>query len=192
MVRYSSVLTSLLVKVNILVDETGQAQLADFGLLTVVSGPTALLFSSLDEQGGTVRWMSPELIDPELFGLEKSSPTKSSDCYALGMVIYETISGKLPFHNYTDFTVPLKVMRCERPRREAEFEESLWKMLEMCWAPNPNDRPSVEDVLQCLETPSGLQGPPAQEGSLPKHAFGVLSWPLIVLLLILILVAVYC
>ena len=33
---------------------------------------------------GTVRWMSPEL----LFG-ENSPPTRESDCYALGMVIYK-------------------------------------------------------------------------------------------------------
>ena len=34
--------------------------------------------------GGTVRWMSPEL----LFG-QDTPPTRESDCYALGMVIYE-------------------------------------------------------------------------------------------------------
>ena len=41
--------------------------------------------------GGTVRWMSPELLDPERFGIPGSEgrPTRESDCYALGMVIYE-------------------------------------------------------------------------------------------------------
>jgi len=39
--------------------------------------------------------MGPELINPEQFGLEDNRPTKSSDCYALGMVIYEAISGKV-------------------------------------------------------------------------------------------------
>ena len=36
--------------------------------------------------------MSPELLDPERFGIPQSEgnrPTKQSDCYALGMVIYE-------------------------------------------------------------------------------------------------------
>ena len=36
--------------------------------------------------------MSPELLDPELFDIPESEgdrPTKQSDCYALGMVIYE-------------------------------------------------------------------------------------------------------
>ena len=42
--------------------------------------------------GGTVRWMSPEFLDPERFGIlgsEGGRPTRESDCYALGMVIYE-------------------------------------------------------------------------------------------------------
>ena len=42
--------------------------------------------------GGTRRWISPELTDPERFGmpeLEDNRPTRQSDCYALGMVIYE-------------------------------------------------------------------------------------------------------
>jgi len=36
--------------------------------------------------------MSPELLDPERFGMPESEdnrPTRQSDCYALGMVIYE-------------------------------------------------------------------------------------------------------
>ena len=39
--------------------------------------------------GGTPRWMSPELLYPEQFGVSDDRPTKQSDCYALGMVVYE-------------------------------------------------------------------------------------------------------
>ena len=42
--------------------------------------------------GGTYRWMSPELLNPELFEIPQSEdgrPTTKSDCYAFGMVIYE-------------------------------------------------------------------------------------------------------
>ena len=70
------------------------------------------------------------------------------------MVVYETISGKLPFHKHTDLAVFMKVVEGERPPRGMRFTESLWKMLELCWMPQPNDRPSIEDVLQCLETVS--------------------------------------
>ena len=37
---------------------------------------------------GTFRWMSPELLDPPRFR-SSGRPTRESDCYALGMVIYE-------------------------------------------------------------------------------------------------------
>jgi len=144
-------LPSLPVKANILIDQTGHARLADFGLLTIISDPSNLLSSSSCNQGGTVRWMSPERIAPERFGLENSRPTKSSDCYALGMVIYETISGNLPFHKHSYFTVSLKVMEGERPPRGVGFTESLWKMLEQCWISQPGGRPSIEDILQRLE-----------------------------------------
>ena len=39
--------------------------------------------------GGTTRWMSPELLYPEGYGTSDGRPTKQSDCYALGMVVYE-------------------------------------------------------------------------------------------------------
>jgi serine/threonine protein kinase len=73
------------------------------------------LNSSAD--GGTVRWMSPELLDPDQFGFEDSRPTKESDCYALGMVIYEVLSGQAPFTPYKDFIVMRKVTEGERPER---------------------------------------------------------------------------
>jgi hypothetical protein len=41
--------------------------------------------------------MSPELLNPEKFGLKESRPTKEADCYALGMVIYEVLSGQKPY-----------------------------------------------------------------------------------------------
>jgi len=90
-------------KVNILINKDRQACIADFGLSTItgivthppgsaraslVSNDTLMSFTD----GGTRRWMSPELLDPERFGMpesENNRPTKQSDCYALGMVIYE-------------------------------------------------------------------------------------------------------
>jgi serine/threonine protein kinase len=74
---------------NILISDDHHALLADFGLINVAfdSGATCADTSAL--VGGTVRWMSPELLHPENFGLSNSNPTKPSDVYALGMVIFE-------------------------------------------------------------------------------------------------------
>jgi serine/threonine protein kinase len=92
----------------------------------IVKDPTNLLTSSTYSQGGSARWMSPELIDPQQFGLQRSRPTESSDCYALGMVIYETISGNPPFHEDADLTVVVKVMQGKRPPRGGKFGKDLW------------------------------------------------------------------
>ena len=119
-------------KSNILIDEAGQARLADFGLLKIVSDLANGLSSSSNSPGGTVRWMSPELIYPEQFGLEESSPTKLSDCYALGMVIYEIITGNVPFHEQAAPAVSVKVTKGERPTRGAKFTDSLWVVVEWC------------------------------------------------------------
>ena len=146
-------MTCLSTKENILIDNDRNVRLADFSLLTVVQS------SSSHGRDGTGRWMSPELIDPEPFGLEKICRTESSDCYALGMVIYQTISGLLPFHKDTGYKISKKVEKGERPPRMLGFTDTLWKMVESCWAHQPTNRPSIEDVLRCLKTPSNLPGP---------------------------------
>jgi serine/threonine protein kinase len=48
----------------------------------------ALFSKTGSSSEGTLRWMSPELLDPEGFG-SNGGPTRESDRYALGMVIYE-------------------------------------------------------------------------------------------------------
>jgi serine/threonine protein kinase len=69
---------------NVLVDNAGTARVADFGLTTMVDLSAILLSATTVSSAGTARWMSPEL----LFN-QKNPPTRESDCYALGMVIYE-------------------------------------------------------------------------------------------------------
>ena len=109
--------------------------------------------------GGTYRWMSPELFYPENFGLTDSRPTKNSDCYALGMVMYEVLSGRVPFPRHNICAVVAKVSRGERPARPrgAErrwFTDEVWGVLQRCWAPRRDHRPKIRDVLRCLEEAS--------------------------------------
>ena len=86
-----------LTKTNIMIDKEGNARLADFGLLPIVSDSTYPITTTSSEGAWTIRWMSPKLLDTERFCSKNSSPTKESDCYALGMVILEVLTGKIPF-----------------------------------------------------------------------------------------------
>ena len=151
-------------KANILIDQDGHARLADFGLLTIVSDHTHFPTSSSAFTGGTTRWMSPELLHPEQFGFDHGSPTNESDCYALGMVIYEVLTGKVPFSQLKDYIVTRKVIDGERPRRPEGvqgtwFTDDLWKMLCLCWAARAQSRPSIEAVHECLEQISTIWKP---------------------------------
>jgi serine/threonine protein kinase len=158
----------LSIKANILIDENCHARLADFGLLTIVSDPAIFTASSSVVTCGTVRWMSPELLHPNQFGLKDSRPTKESDCYALGMVTYEVLGGKPPFAASADFIVVRKVTDGERPERPEGaqglwFTDDLWGMLNRCWAMQPKSRPGIEAVFECLEQVSKAWKPPPQQ-----------------------------
>ena len=118
--------------------------------------------------------MSPELVAPEKFGFKKSQLTISSDCYALGMVIYETICGKVPFHEHTDIATFVKVMLGEHPTRGEMFPERLWGMMELCWASNPKDRPGIRAIFWCLQRVSSSSSSPFGPGEEVK--MGANDW----------------
>lgn len=110
--------------------------------------------------------MSPELTDPGKFGLKTSHRTEHSDCYALGMVVYEVLSGQKPFFRHRDYAIVLKTLEGEHPNRPqgAEgkwFTDDIWAITECCWKPDPGDRPSIDRVLQYLDEASRFWTPPS-------------------------------
>jgi len=141
-------------KENILIVNGICACLADFSLLTMVSDQFAV--TSSWTECGSVPWMSPELIDPERFGLEESRPTKASDCYALGMVLYEVLSGKRPFSPNPLPVVIQMIVEGKHPRRPQGhsgelFTDSIWEVMEHCWEVRPDNRMDAKAVLLGLE-----------------------------------------
>jgi hypothetical protein len=105
--------------------------------------------------------MSPELFFPKEFNLKDDRPTKHSDCYALGMVMYEVLSGKKPFSGYNRYDIIVRIHKGKRPVRPRgdKVGDEIWNMLEQCWKRNPGDRPRVEDVLDCLEASRSWTSP---------------------------------
>jgi len=115
-------------------------------------------------------WMSPELLVPEHFGLKESRPTKPSDCYALGMMVYEVLSGQMPFDQHPPVIVVFRILEGERPERPqgaqgALFTDDIWAILEHCWKPKPSDRIDAKAVLWGLEGNSPLSELPPDVGT---------------------------
>ena len=139
---------------NIMVDDAGRAVLAGFCLTPLILDQ--LTFISSLEKGDEIRWTSPEFYHPEKFGFPTRDPTRESDCYALGMVVYEILSGCRPFGADNSFDILRKVLEGERPERpqgEAgnRFNNDIWDVVERCWRTEPKERASARDVLLCLK-----------------------------------------
>ena len=76
-----------------MIDSQCRARLGDFGLATIVDESTSRTTSAVGRKQGTVRWMAPELLYPDIFDFtgtfEKQLPSKDTDIYAIGMTIFE-------------------------------------------------------------------------------------------------------
>jgi eukaryotic-like serine/threonine-protein kinase len=78
---------------NILVDQNGQPKVLDFGVARVTdSDAKATRQTDLGQIIGTLAYMSPEQVLADLLALDTRS-----DVYALGVILYELLAGKLPY-----------------------------------------------------------------------------------------------
>jgi serine/threonine protein kinase/Tfp pilus assembly protein PilF len=79
---------------NILVDESGQPKILDFGLARVIDSDAQQLTRQTDvgQLLGTLSYMSPEQVTADPLALDTRS-----DVYALGVILYELLAGKLPY-----------------------------------------------------------------------------------------------
>ncbi|KAG6913754.1 hypothetical protein DXG01_004517, partial [Tephrocybe rancida] len=162
--------------VNVVVDGAGRAYLVDFGLSNIDDPQIAYWTSQslVASQGGTVRWRAPELYpdesDPEAEEIIVTN-TKMSDVYAWGCLGYEIFTGRLPFHNARlSTTVVAKVMKGQVPSRPLDgdpawlihgFNESIWELMERCWAFDPLVRPITATIVSSLklERPATFKDP---------------------------------
>ena len=70
-------------------DMPPRACLADFNSITMVLDHDQPMSDSMQLEGGTLTFMSPELMMPSTYGMVNSVPTLESDIYAFGLVIFQ-------------------------------------------------------------------------------------------------------
>lgn len=140
---------------NILLKDKQHVYLADFGLAKSVEGGSDLTLTGC--LIGTPEYMAPELAE--------RPATMSSDIYALGVVLYQMLTGSLPFKASTPVAVyykhiqeqPLPPSRLN-PAISPEVEQVVLRALEK----NPQDRfKSVQEMAEAytraLDAPTSVE-----------------------------------
>lgn len=140
---------------NILLDANGNATVADFGIALVTSRPSRELAGSTT---GTPHYMSPEQ--------SLGEPVDGrSDVYALGVVLYEMLTGTCPFVGRNATEVIAKHISAPIPKVSElapETPVALVKLVERMLAKDPAGRPTAAELvreLSAASTPDALLRP---------------------------------
>jgi serine/threonine protein kinase len=125
---------------NVVVTPEGLVKVLDFGLAKRVGGGlfegTTQSFASLQgasSVSGTLPYMSPEIL--------RGDPADGrSDLWALGIVLYELASGRLPFEGRTGFEISSAIMREIAAPLGPPVPPGLWSVIQRCLAKEPMQR----------------------------------------------------
>lgn len=107
---------------NILVDSQGVVKVADFGIARLKAQQTTRVADVNSSALGSVHYISPEQASGEV-------ADEKSDLYSVGVVLYEMLTGQVPFEGDTAVSVALKHVS-EEPRSMRELDPEISKALD--------------------------------------------------------------
>lgn len=131
---------------NILMDKRGNIKIADFGIAVALNQSSITQTNSVM---GSVHYMSPEQTRGGLV-------TKQSDIYSLGIILYELITGTVPFNGNTPVSIALKHAQEPIPsirKKDRSVPQALENVVLKATAKDPRDRyPSAQAMKADLDS----------------------------------------
>jgi serine/threonine protein kinase/Flp pilus assembly protein TadD len=146
---------------NIMIDREGNAKIMDFGIARSIS---AKGITGAGVMIGTPEYMSPEQV-------EGKDVDQRSDIYSLGVILYEMVTGRVPFEGDTPFTIGVK-HKSELPKNpqelNAQIPQDLSRLILRCLEKDKEKRYQSADELR-TDLGKIEKGIPTTERPIPKR-----------------------
>lgn len=125
---------------NILIDRDGNAKISDFGIAVALSDNSMTQTNSLL---GSVHYLSPEQA-------RGGMPTRQSDIYALGIILFEMLTGTVPFEGDSAVSIALKHFQEAMPsvrQFDPRIPQALENVVLKATTKDPSNRYSSADAM---------------------------------------------
>ena len=136
---------------NVIITNTGRVKVTDFGIARAMNSTNTVMYTN--SIMGSAHYLSPEQASGK-------SVDGNTDIYSLGVVLYEMLTGKVPFEGDTPIAVALKHVR-EKVIPPTRYNPSIPPLLESvvlkALAKNPADRfESISEMMGDLRLSQGF------------------------------------
>lgn len=150
---------------NVLVTEAGTIRVVDFGIALQLGMLTQAAKST--GMAGTLPYMAPELFADQ-------PASVASDLYALGVILYELLSGELPFTAKQSVGLMMKIVN-QQPKLE-QLPEPVREVVGRLLAKRPearydNAQQTIEMLLQAIDQPPPVESETIRESFLQASRF---------------------